>query len=68
MSIAPVRGSEPTQRELEVLAAWRDAGGDLDEAGRLLGISRHTVKNELANIRARLGVRKTWQAAVRLLA
>ena len=30
MSLSPQRGSDLTARELEVLAAWRDAGGDLD--------------------------------------
>lgn len=68
MSTAPRRGERLTARELEVLETWRECGGNLDAISRALGIAPDTVHGHLANIRAKAGVRRTWQAAVRLLA
>jgi DNA-binding CsgD family transcriptional regulator len=60
-------GTAATDRELEVLAAWRDLGGDVDEVARELGITRNTVKAHIANARARTNSRRTWQAVLELL-
>ena len=56
---------EPTDRQLEVLVAYCQAQGEKGAAYQL-GISPSTVRNTLANIRLRLGVRST-AAAVYLL-
>ena len=60
-------GTEPTARELEVLRAWRDSGGDTAAVARDLGITPDGARAILANVRARAGVRRTWQAVLRYL-
>lgn len=60
-------GSEPTARELEVLRAWDEHGGNQQRIADQLGMTVHGVKALLANVRARAGVSKTWQAARRYL-
>lgn len=67
MSVPARRGSEPTDREIDVLRVWRDLGGDVDETARRFGITRDGVRAHLANVRARAGVRRTWQAVLRYL-
>lgn len=54
-----------TDREMTVLIAYCKAEGVKGAADRL-GISQHTVKNTLANVRSRLGV-TTTAAAVYIL-
>lgn len=57
--IAPP-GSPLTERELEVIEAYRDTGS-YDGAAIRLGISVFTVREHLANARSRRRVHKTWQ-------
>lgn len=54
---------------MRVLAAWRDATGrDKAKAtARDLGMTEDGVKAMLANVRARAGVRRTWEAVLRYL-
>jgi DNA-binding NarL/FixJ family response regulator len=54
-----------TDRELEVLVVFCEAEGVKGAADRL-GLSHHTVKNVLANVRAKLGVSTTAAAVYRL--
>lgn len=56
-----------SDREREVLIAWRDLDGDLDAVARELGISRNTVRVHLQNARAKTHTRKTWVAVRRLI-
>lgn len=51
-------GTPLTARELAVLRAVADADG-YQAAADVLGISKHTVRNTLANARSRLGCRTT---------
>ena len=51
------RLSQPaTQRQVEVLAAFVEAGGSVTGAAKLVGIRPSTVKRHLADLRARLGL------------
>lgn len=52
----------PTPAELRALRAYL-AEGTTRDAARRLGLAESTVKGELANIRSKLGVRNTAQAA-----
>lgn len=52
-----------TCRELEVLAAFIDEAGT-DGAAYVLGLAEGTVKNTLANARAKVGAQTTTQLAV----
>jgi predicted ArsR family transcriptional regulator len=45
---------QPTQRQMDVLAAYVSAGGSVTDAARLVGIRPGTVKRHLADLRARL--------------
>ena len=58
-TVAPP-GSQLTDREIEVVEAYRRRGS-YDGAASELGISLSTVREHLANARSRRGVRKTWQ-------
>jgi hypothetical protein len=62
-------GTQPTRAELRVLAAWKVAvGRDKAEAtARDLGMTTDGVKAMLANVRARAGVQRTWEAVLRYL-
>ena len=52
-----------TEREIEVLAAFVDCAGT-DGAACALGLAEGTVKNHLANARAKVGAQTTTQLAV----
>jgi DNA-binding NarL/FixJ family response regulator len=54
-----------TEREIEVLVAYCKAEG-VKGAADELGLSRHTVRNALANVRAKLGVSTSAAAVYRL--
>ncbi len=45
-----------TQRQMDVLAAFVEAGGSVAEAAELVGIRPSTVKRHLADLRARSGL------------
>jgi len=62
-------GTEPTAAELRVLRAWNDADGAhrARAAASTLGMTEDGVEAMLANVRARAGVRRTWQAVLRYL-
>ena len=45
-----------TQRQVEVLAAFVEAGGSVTGAADLVGIRQSTVKRHLADFRARSGL------------
>ena len=45
-----------TQRQMDVLAAFVEAGGSVADAAELVGIRRSTVKRHLADLRARSGL------------
>jgi predicted ArsR family transcriptional regulator len=45
-----------TQRQVEVLAAFVEAGGSVTGAAELVGIRPSTVKRHLADLRARSGL------------
>ena len=45
-----------TPRQMEVLAAFVDAGGSVQDAAELVGILPSTVKRHLADLRARSGL------------
>jgi predicted ArsR family transcriptional regulator len=47
---------QPTQRQMDVLAAFVAAGGSVQEAAELVGIRPSTVKRHLADLRARSGL------------
>ena len=47
---------QPTQRQMDVLAAYVSAGGSVTDAARLVGIRPGTVKRHLADLRARSGL------------
>lgn len=51
----------PTDREIEVLRAYLETGSTKGAAHRL-GVHPQTVKNQLSNVRRRLGVANTAQA------
>ena len=54
-----LRGSlppQPTQRQIDVLAAFVSAGGSVVEAAGLAGVRPGTVKRHLADLRARSGL------------
>jgi DNA-binding CsgD family transcriptional regulator len=56
-----------TDREIAVLRSWwryRMSPTPEREVARELGISQHTVKVHLRNVRAKCGVHWTWQAAL----
>jgi DNA-binding NarL/FixJ family response regulator len=59
--------NDVTERELEVLAAYCQAQGTKGAADRL-GLSKHTIRNTLANVRSRLGVTTTASAVYLLRA
>ena len=62
-------GTQPTRSELRVLAAWKVATGR-DKAKATahdLGMTEDGVKAMLANVRARAGVKRTWEAVLRYL-
>ena len=46
----------PTQRQMDVLAAFVAAGGSVLDAADLVGIQPSTVKRHLADLRARSGL------------
>lgn len=46
----------PTQRQMDVLAAFVAAGGSVQGAAVLVGIRPSTVKRHLADLRARSGL------------
>jgi predicted ArsR family transcriptional regulator len=46
----------PTQRQMDVLAAFVTAGGSVQDAAALVGIRPSTVKRHLADLRARSGL------------
>lgn len=46
----------PTERQMDVLAAYVAAGGSVQEAAKLAGIRPSTVKRHLADLRARSGL------------
>jgi predicted ArsR family transcriptional regulator len=53
------RGALPrlaTQRQIDVLAAFVEAGGSVPGAAKLVGIRPSTVKRHLADLRARSGL------------
>lgn len=58
---------EPTERQLQVIAA-HVAAGTYKGAGDLLGISPRTVRAHLVSIRQRLGVSTSEQAVYVLTA
>jgi hypothetical protein len=45
-----------TQRQMDVLAAFVEAGGSVADAAELVGIRPSTVKRHLADLRARSGL------------
>ena len=45
-----------TQRQMDVLAAFVEAGGSVTGAAKLVGIQPSTVKRHLADLRARSGL------------
>ena len=47
---------QPTQRQMEVLAAFVEAGGSVADAAARVGIRRSTAKRHLADLRARSGL------------
>ena len=47
---------QPTQRQMDVLAAFVSAGGCVADAADLVGIRPSTVKRHLADLRARSGL------------
>ncbi len=47
---------KPTQRQMEVLAAFVEAGGSVADAAARVGIRRSTAKRHLADLRARSGL------------
>ena len=51
-------GTPLTPAELRVIEVMRECDTEA-EAARILGLSRHTVHNHLANARSRRGVRST---------
>ncbi len=51
-----VQSPQPTQRQMDVLAAYVAAGGSVSKAARILGIQPSTVKRHLADLRARSGL------------
>ena len=55
------RPIEPTDHEVAILAAYLSEGS-IAAAARSLGISPHTVRGHLANIRAKVGATNTAQA------
>lgn len=48
--------SPPTQRQMDVLAAYVAAGGSVQDAAALVGIRPNTVKRHLDDLRARSGL------------
>jgi DNA-binding MarR family transcriptional regulator len=46
----------PTQRQMDVLAAYVCAGGSVRDAAELVGIRPSTVKRHVADLRARSGL------------
>jgi predicted ArsR family transcriptional regulator len=46
----------PTQRQMDVLAAFVSAGGSVADAAVIVGIRPSTVKRHLADLRARSGL------------
>jgi DNA-binding CsgD family transcriptional regulator len=54
-----LRGEQPqahTPRQVDVLAAFVDAGGSVSEAAARVGIRPSTAKRHLADLRARSGL------------
>ena len=54
-----LRGALPsraTERQMDVLAAFVEAGGSVQDAAVLVGIRPSTVKRHLADLRARSGL------------
>ena len=47
---------QPTQRQIDVLAAYVAAGGSVHDAAELVGIRPSTVRRHLADLRARSGL------------
>jgi predicted ArsR family transcriptional regulator len=47
---------QPTQRQIDVLAAFVAVGGSVTGAAQLAGIRPSTVKRHLADLRARSGL------------
>ncbi len=45
-----------TERQMDVLAAFVEAGGSVADAAKLVGIRPSTVKRHLADLRARSGL------------
>jgi DNA-binding NarL/FixJ family response regulator len=64
--MTPARqGDRPTSHEIEILVAFCEGQG-IKGAAERLGLSRHTVRGSLANLRSKLGV-TTSAAAVYVL-
>ena len=49
-------GRGATQRQVDALAAYVEAGGSVSEAAALVGIRPGTVKRHLADLRAKSGL------------
>jgi hypothetical protein len=59
MKGAHLRGalpSRPTGRQVDVLAAYVESGGSVQDAADITGIRPSTVKRHLADLRARSGL------------
>ena len=59
MKAGYLRGALParaTQRQMDVLAAFVEAGGSVADAAGLVGIRPSTAKRHLADLRARSGL------------
>ncbi|QOZ73716.1 LuxR family transcriptional regulator [Bradyrhizobium arachidis] len=62
-----IGGATLSRREIQCLK-WAAEGKSAWEAGRIMGISQHTVAFHLENAKAKLGVRSTIQAVARIAA
>ena len=59
MRVGYLRGAlspQPTQRQIDVLAAYVAAGGSVSDAAEHVGIRPSTAKRHLADLRARSGL------------
>jgi len=57
----------PTPHQVDILRVYMESG-NTREAATKLGLSEQTVKNQLAELRKRVGVRYTHEAIAKLLA
>ena len=62
-------GTSPTAAELRILRAWSEAEGPhrARSAAAALNVTEDGIEAMLANVRARAGVRRTWEAVLRYL-